>query len=80
MRMTSFPKMFQISQASKAESVKDVGDQVHQELQKLNLNDTIKSGDSVAIAVGSRGIAGTVEVRAALVDELKNLDCHRQSN
>jgi hypothetical protein len=73
MRIIRFPEMFRISQASKAESVKDIGDQVHQELQKLNLNDTIKSGDSVSIAVGSRGIAGMAEVLAALVGELKKL-------
>jgi hypothetical protein len=67
----SYPKMMRIRQRFEAPRLTDVAGAVREELAKLPLSEQIKPGDSVAITVGSRGIANMALIIKTLVEELK---------
>ena len=52
-----YPRMMLIRQHFNAPTLQDIPGAIRQELAKLPLSDRIKPGDSVALTVGSRGIA-----------------------
>ena len=52
----SFPKMAFVKQRLKRSCLVNISETIKSELDKLTLNKTVKSGQSVAVAVGSRGI------------------------
>ena len=66
-----YPKMMRIIQHFEVTTLPDVAEAVRQEVAKLNLQGRIKSGDSVAITVGSRGVANIALIVKTLVEELK---------
>ncbi len=63
----SLPKMFRVRQYFDGRSLAAPGDAVRQELERIGLGERIQAGQSVAIAVGSRGIAKLAEIVAAAV-------------
>lgn len=65
--------MIRIRQSFEAPLVKNVADAVRSELAKLNLSQRIGPAQSVALTVGSRGIANIALVIKTVVDEIKNL-------
>jgi len=65
--------MMHIRQDFDAPTLPDVAGAVKEELAKLPLSNRIRSGDSVAISVGSRGIASIALIIKALVEEFKAL-------
>ncbi|MEE9417885.1 MAG: lactate racemase domain-containing protein [Desulfatiglandaceae bacterium] len=67
----SYPRMMRIRQHFDAPRLHDVAGAVREELAKLPLSNQIKPGDSVAITVGSRGIANIALIIKTLVEELK---------
>ncbi len=66
-----YPRMFRIKQHFDAPTLDDVYGSVRAELQKLNPGSKIKSGQTVAVAAGSRGIANIDTIVKATVDEMK---------
>jgi hypothetical protein len=68
-----FPKIFRLRQRFDPACVKDVPAEVHRQLSALNLGDKVRPGQSVAISVGSRGIANIVEIIRAIVEHFKKL-------
>lgn len=62
------PRMLRIRQQFATTSVGDVAATVMRELNQLNLAGQIQSGETVAIPVGSRGIANIAEIVKAMVD------------
>jgi len=66
-----YPRMMLIRQHFDAPTLQDISGAIRQELAKLPLSDRIKPGDSVAITVGSRGIANMALIIKILVEELK---------
>ena len=71
--MTQFPSVFRIRQSLDAPQVNDVPAEVEEQLSLLPLGDKVKAGSSVAIAVGSRGIANVRSIIKAVVDHIKRL-------
>ncbi len=65
--------MMRIRQSFAAPVVDDVAAEVRSQLAKLNLGERIGPGQSVALPVGSRGIANLALVIKTVVDELKAL-------
>jgi len=66
-----YPRMMLIRQHFNAPTLQDIPGAIRQELAKLPLSDRIKPGDSVALTVGSRGIANMALIIKILVEELK---------
>jgi hypothetical protein len=66
-----YPRMMCIRQHFDAPTLQDVPGAIRQELAKLHLSTRIRPGDSVALTVGSRGIANMALIIKILVEELK---------
>jgi hypothetical protein len=71
----TFPKMMRVRQQFEAPDIDDIPATVKQQIEGLNLQDKVKPGDSVAITVGSRGIANIAVITKAMVESLKALGC-----
>lgn len=69
----SYPKMVRVRQHFERPLVEDIPGTVRSELERLDLNRTIRAGQSVAITAGSRGIANIPVILKAVVDFLKQL-------
>ena len=67
------PRMFRLKQHFDAPTLDDVYGSVRAEIQKLNPGARIKSGETVAVSAGSRGIANIDVIVKATVDEMKAL-------
>jgi hypothetical protein len=71
--MSAFPAIFRVRQTFEAPRVADIAGEVRAQLEKLRLGDQIKPGQSVAITVGSRGVANINVIAKATVDVIKRL-------
>ena len=71
--MSDFPQFFRVRQTFEAPRVEDVAGEVRSQLAKLRLEEQIKPAHSVAITVGSRGIANIQRITKAIVDHVKSL-------
>ncbi len=69
----NLPRMLRLRQHFQAPLVEDVAGTVQSELAKLDLGAKLKPGQSVAVTVGSRGIANIAVITKAVVDHLKRL-------
>lgn len=69
----SLPRMLRVRQIFTAPTVEDIPAAVHEEIARLDLGPKVKPGESVAISVGSRGIANIALIIKSLVEELKGL-------
>lgn len=67
------PKMALIEQEFNSQRIEDITAAVAKEIIGLNLHNRVKTGDSIAITGGSRGIANIDIITKAIVDELKKL-------
>ena len=71
--MAEYPLTFRVRQKFDAPQLDDVSGTVEAELSRLSLGDRIKPGQSVALAVGSRGIASINRIIKAIVAHLERL-------
>jgi hypothetical protein len=69
----NLPQMVRIRQEFKTNPIRNIAETVQAELAKINIQDTIRAGDSVAITAGSRGIANLADILAAIVKNLKGI-------
>lgn len=69
----SFPRMFRVRQKFHAPRIDDIEAEVAEQLAGLNLGETVKPGDTVAITAGSRGIANIATITKACVTHFKGL-------
>jgi hypothetical protein len=67
------PKMALVEQQFDPQKIDDVPKAVRQEMASLQLAEKVKSGQSVAITAGSRGIANIDTITKTVVDELKKM-------
>lgn len=67
----SLPRMMKVRQHFDAPTLDDIEGAVRAEVAKMNLASRVKPGDSVAISVGSRGVANIALITKTLVEELK---------
>ncbi len=68
-----FPKMVRIRQKFEVQRVMDVAAETSGELRRLNLGQKVEPGQTVAITVGSRGIANIAEITKAICDHVRSL-------
>lgn len=66
-----FPKVIKIKQKFNRNKVEDIGLVIAQEMLKKNIKAKIKPGMSIAVGVGSRGIANLYEIVKNVVDIIK---------
>jgi hypothetical protein len=69
--MSSYPKMFRVGQRFEGPRVEDIPGTVKAELARLRLENRIQQGQSVAVTMGSRGIANIHWIIKAAVEHLK---------
>ncbi|REJ72452.1 MAG: DUF2088 domain-containing protein [Planctomycetota bacterium] len=69
----NFPKMIRIKQRFNAQRVDDVPGEVRRQLEGLNLAGKVRAEQSVAITVGSRGIANIAQITKAIVNHFFQL-------
>ena len=69
----SFPRMYRIRQEFERQIISDVEAETSTQLQRLNLASQISAGQTVAITVGSRGIANIARITKSVVDYVKSL-------
>jgi hypothetical protein len=65
--------MLRVRQTFDAPRIDDIPGEVHRQLATLRLGEQLKRGDSVAITVGSRGIANIAEIIKASVEHFQRL-------
>jgi hypothetical protein len=65
--------MFRLRHRFEAPRVGDLAGEVHAQLDRLELADRVKPGQSVAITAGSRGVANIHRVLRAIVEHLRRL-------
>jgi len=69
----NFPQLFRLRQTFQGPAVDDLAGEVHRQLGSLNLEKKISPGQTVAITVGSRGIANIPAITKAIVDFVREL-------
>jgi hypothetical protein len=71
--MTAYPEIFRVRQHLERPRVADVAAETEAQLARLNLGEKVKPGQSVAITVGSRGIASIHLITRAIVQHFLRL-------
>ncbi|MCA9026835.1 MAG: DUF2088 domain-containing protein [Planctomycetaceae bacterium] len=69
----SYPRMLRIRQQFPSERVENIPAEVEAQLSRLKLGEKVRAGQTVAITVGSRGIANIAVITKAIVDHVKSL-------
>ncbi|MCX7419327.1 MAG: lactate racemase domain-containing protein [Planctomycetia bacterium] len=69
----SLPRMVRLRQTFEATRVNDIPGEVEQQLATLNLGQQVKSGQTVAITAGSRGIANIAIIIKAACDYVRRI-------
>ena len=68
-----FPKMYRVRQSFDRTQVKDIPATVKAELEKLNLRQKVRPGQTVALTAGSRGVANIALILKAAVEFFQSL-------
>ncbi len=71
--MSEYPQFFRLRQQFDASCLDDVPAEVHAQLAALDLGQKVRPGQSVAVTVGSRGIANIRFIIRAIVEHLRSL-------
>ena len=69
----SYPRLMRVAQHFEAPTVDDIPGTVRDQVARLKLASQVKAGQTIAISVGSRGIANIALIVKSLADELKAL-------
>jgi hypothetical protein len=69
----AFPRMVRIRQKFEVERTIDVAAEVERQLRGLRLGQKVRPTQTVAITVGSRGIANIAEITKAICDHVRSL-------
>src|SRR5258708_5763960 len=68
-----FPRMLRMRQKFDCPRLDDIPDEVERQLQALSLANNVKPGQTVAVTVGSRGIANIAVITKAIVAHFQRL-------
>ncbi len=71
--MTKIPDFFRVRQSFERPQVVDIAVEVETQLASLRLGRTVKSGETVAISAGSRGIANIAVIIKAIADHVRSI-------
>jgi hypothetical protein len=69
----NFPRMLRVRQTFDATRVNDIPAEVQRQLGSLNLGQSVRPGQTVAITAGSRGIANIAVIIKAVCDHVREL-------
>lgn len=69
----SLPEMYTVRQIFEEEELKDIKSTIDSEAKKESILSTIKPGQRVAVAVGSRGIKNLQEIVKLTIDSIKEM-------
>jgi len=69
----SFPKVLRVQQNFDSTHITDIPTKVSEQIGKLGLSSRLKTGQTVAITAGSRGVANIAVIIRAAVNELRQL-------
>ena len=69
----AFPRMLRVRQKFDAPRVENIPAEVEAQLSKLKLGEKVKTGQTVAISAGSRGIANIAVITKAICDHVKSI-------
>jgi hypothetical protein len=69
----TFPRMLRVRQTFEADRLEDVSGEVARQLRQLRLGDKVRTGQTVAITAGSRGIANVALITKAICDHVRGL-------
>lgn len=69
----TYPRMLRIRQTFDDVTVDDLAGTTAAQLQRLNLSGKVRPGESIAVTVGSRGIANLATIVKAIVDHVREL-------
>jgi hypothetical protein len=69
----SLPRMIRVRQRFAAPRLDDIPGEVERQLRRLTLRERVRAGESVAVTVGSRGIANIAVITRAIVAHLQSL-------
>ena len=72
--VNEYPRIFRVRQKFNCDAIADIPSVVEEQLISLRLSDRIKSGESVAITAGSRGIRNIATVITSIVQHVTNLN------
>jgi hypothetical protein len=71
--MSAYPTIFRVRQKFEAQRVEDIPTTVENELARLQLENKVKPGQTVAITAGSRGIANIAKIIHSVVKHFQKL-------
>lgn len=72
--MSTLPRVFRLKQTFSTPRLDDIPGEVRRQLAKVQLNEKIRPGQTVAITAGSRGVANIDVIIKAAVDYVKSLN------
>ncbi|MGO1469638.1 MAG: hypothetical protein ACTHW2_06425 [Tissierella sp.] len=67
------PNMHKVRQSFKKDKIDDIEKTINEEFEKESILSTIKPGQKVAVAVGSRGIRNLKKIVKLTIDKIKSL-------
>lgn len=67
------PKMHKVRQSFKRDKIDDIAKTIDKEFEKDSVISTIKAGQKVAVAVGSRGIRNLQQIVKLTIDKIKSV-------
>ncbi len=67
----TFPQMAEVKQTFDDQHIQDVPVKVIEEMAGLKLHNSVRSGDTIAVTGGSRGITDIDVITKTMVEELK---------
>ena len=68
-----YPKMIKVRQTFFTQKVEDVSSATEREILRLQLGSRIRTGDTVAVTAGSRGISEIASITRTVVHVLKGM-------
>jgi len=71
--MTKLPRFFRVGQTFARPRVEDLDSEVQRQLSQIGLEQCVAAGQTVAITVGSRGIANIAQIAKQCVDYFKQI-------
>lgn len=69
----TFPRMLRLRQTFDATQVHDIPGEVERQLATLSMNQTVRTGQTVAITAGSRGVANIAVIIKAACDHVRRI-------
>lgn len=67
----TLPRMYKVKQSFKRPKIENIGEVIHEQMIKAEISRKIQPGQTIAVAVGSRGIRNLQEIVGRVIEEIK---------